>query len=68
MEGMSAANATDDSRDAAPAAARDLTLRIDFVLLSGEAAAEAPRQKPTGGRSQQIFKRRLTLIFKVDNL
>ena len=35
--GMSAANATDDNRDAAPAATRNLTLRIGFVLLSGEA-------------------------------
>ena len=35
--GMSAANAADDSRDAAPAATRNLTLRIGFVLLSGEA-------------------------------
>ena len=30
---MSAANATDDNRDAAPAATRNLTLRIGFVLL-----------------------------------
>ena len=37
MMGMSAANAADDNRDAAPAATRDLTLRIGFVLLSGEA-------------------------------
>jgi hypothetical protein len=34
---MSAANATDDNNDAAPAATRDLTLRTGFVLLSGEA-------------------------------
>jgi hypothetical protein len=33
---MSAANAVDDNRVAAPAA-REITLRIDFVLLSGEA-------------------------------
>ena len=37
MMGMSAANAADDNRDAAPAAIRNLTLRIGFVLLSGEA-------------------------------
>jgi hypothetical protein len=37
MMGMSAANAPDDNRDAAPAAMRDLTLRIGFVLLAGEA-------------------------------
>jgi hypothetical protein len=35
--GMSAANATDDNNDAAPAATRNLTLRIGFVLLAGEA-------------------------------
>jgi hypothetical protein len=34
---MSAANAIDDNRDAAPAATRNLTLRIGFVLLTGEA-------------------------------
>jgi hypothetical protein len=37
MMAMSAANAIDDNRDAAPAARTDLTLRIGFVLLSGEA-------------------------------
>ena len=42
---MSAANATDDNRDAAPAAMRDLTLRIGFVLLSGEADCERPHFK-----------------------
>jgi hypothetical protein len=67
MEGMSAANATDDNRDAAPAATRNLTLRMGFVLLSGEATAEASHQKLTAGRCHQILKRRLTLIFKVDN-
>jgi hypothetical protein len=35
--GMSAANAIDDNSDAAPAATRHLTLRIGFVLLTGEA-------------------------------
>src|ERR1700687_1466109 len=64
MEGMSAANATDDNRDAAPAAMRNLTLRIGFVLLAGE-ADKAPLLKLTGGRWHQIIKRRLTLIFKV---
>src|SRR4051812_16825969 len=63
---MSAANAPDDNRDAAPAAMRNLTLRIGFVLLSGE-ADEASHQKPTAGRCHQILKRHLTLIFKVDN-
>jgi hypothetical protein len=37
MIAMSAAYAIDDNRDAAPAATRNLTLRIGFVLLSGEA-------------------------------
>src|ERR1700749_2457006 len=64
---MSAANAPDDNRDAAPAAIRTLTLRIGFVLLSGE-ADEASHQKLTSGRCHQILKRYLTLIFKVDNL
>src|SRR5206468_6731051 len=64
---MSAANAPDDNSDAAPAAIRTLTLRIGFVLLSGE-ADEASHQKLTAGRCHQILKRHLTLIFKVDNL
>ncbi len=34
---MSAANAIDDNSDAAPAATRDLMLRIGFVLLACEA-------------------------------
>jgi hypothetical protein len=34
---ISAANAIDDNNDAAPAATRDLTLRIAFALLCGEA-------------------------------
>jgi hypothetical protein len=67
MEPMSAANAADDNRDAAAAAIRNLTLRIGFVLLSGE-ANEASRQKLTSGRWHQILKRHLTLIFKVDIL
>jgi hypothetical protein len=34
---MSAANAIDEIRVAAPAARRDLTQRIGFVLMAGEA-------------------------------
>jgi hypothetical protein len=64
---ISAADAADDNNDAAPAAIRNLTLRIGFVLLSGE-ADEASHQKLTSGRWHQILKRHLTLIFKVDNL
>jgi hypothetical protein len=37
MMAMSAAEAIDDNIDAAPAATKNLTLRIGFVLLSGEA-------------------------------
>ena len=37
MEGMSAASAAVDINDAAPAAMINLTLRIVFVLLAGEA-------------------------------
>jgi hypothetical protein len=48
MEGMSAANAADDSRDAAPAATKYLTLRIGFVLLSGEADNGGPTSKTHG--------------------
>jgi hypothetical protein len=64
---MSAANAIDEISDAAPAARRDLTLRIGFVLMAGEAKYERLTfWKLTGGRCQQMFKRHLTLIFKVD--
>jgi hypothetical protein len=42
---MSAAKAIDDNRDAAPAAMRDLTVRIDFVLLAGEADNTGPTSK-----------------------
>src|SRR3954469_15121325 len=66
--GTSAAEAIDGNRDAAPAAMRNLTLRIGFVLLSGEAEAEASHQKLTLGRCLKILKRHLTLIIKVDNL
>jgi hypothetical protein len=63
---MSAAYATVDNKDTAPAAINDLTLRIGFVLLPGEAPSKAPHPKPTAGRSHQMFKRHLTLIIKVD--
>jgi hypothetical protein len=39
---MSAANATDEIRVAAPAARRDLTLRIGFVLMAGGAKCRCP--------------------------
>ena len=45
IEGMSAAKAADDNRDAAPAATIYFTLRIGFVLLSGEADNEASHPK-----------------------
>jgi hypothetical protein len=45
IEGMSAANAIEDNSDAAPAATTDFTLRMGFVLLSREAATEAPHLK-----------------------
>jgi hypothetical protein len=65
--GMSAANAIDDNSDAAPAATTNLTLRIGFVLLASEADNDRPHiEKLTGGRWHQMFKRRLTLIIKVD--
>src|SRR5882724_2897098 len=38
--GRSAASAMDDSSDAAPAAIKNFTQRIGFVLLSGEAATQ----------------------------
>jgi hypothetical protein len=51
---------------AAPAAMSDLTLRIVFVLLSGEADRTPHIKNSQPGRCQQMLKRRLTLIFKVD--
>src|SRR5215207_10056675 len=42
---MSAANAAWDNKVAAPAAMKDLTLRIGFVLLSGEADCDEPHFK-----------------------
>jgi hypothetical protein len=65
---MSAANAIDEIRVAALAVRRNLTLRIGFVLLAGEANTDAPLQKLTAGPSHQKLKRHLTLIIKVDNL
>jgi hypothetical protein len=62
---MSAAEAIDDNSDAAPAAMKNLTLRIGFVLLA--VRQTAPHRKLTPGRWHQMLKRRLTLIFKVDN-
>jgi glutamine amidotransferase-like uncharacterized protein len=42
MEGISAASAADDNSNAAPAAIINFTLRIGFVLLSGEANNGGP--------------------------
>jgi len=44
---MSAANAADDIKLAAPAAMKNFTLRIGFVLLSGEADRDASLKKLT---------------------
>jgi hypothetical protein len=41
IEGMSAASAAVEIRDAAPAAMKYLTLRIGFVLLAGEASKQS---------------------------
>ncbi|OKO75549.1 hypothetical protein AC630_24365 [Bradyrhizobium sp. AS23.2] len=66
---MSAANAIDEIRVAAPAARRDLTQRIGFVLMAGEAKyGRLTFWKLASGRWQQMLKRHLTLIFKVDFL
>ncbi|MGC2776330.1 MAG: hypothetical protein WA418_11945 [Bradyrhizobium sp.] len=40
MMGMSAAKAKVENREAAPAAIKDLTLRIGFVPLAGEATGK----------------------------
>jgi hypothetical protein len=64
---MSAANAIDDKDDTAPATTRDLTLRIGFALLCDEADNKGLPEL-TAGRWHLILKRRLTLIFKVNNL
>jgi hypothetical protein len=45
MDGISAASTADDNSDAAPAAIKTLTLRIGFVLLSGEAGNGGPTPK-----------------------
>jgi hypothetical protein len=42
---MSAANAVWDNNVTAPVAMNDLTLRMGFVLLSGEAACDEPHFK-----------------------
>jgi hypothetical protein len=69
MIGMSAANAAVDNIEAAPAAIRNLTLRIlAFVLLPREATADASQSKTEVRGSHQMLKCRLTLIIKVDNL
>jgi hypothetical protein len=54
IEGMSAANAADDNTDAAPAAMRNLTLRIGFVLLAGEADKAGPTSE--NSRSDDAIK------------
>jgi hypothetical protein len=55
-----------DNNAIAPATT-DLTLRIGFVLLSRAAKRNAAALlKPTGGRSHQNLKRRLTLILNRD--
>jgi hypothetical protein len=54
MEGMSAANANVENKDAAPAATRDLTLRTGFVLLSGE--ADNGRPTPKNARPDDAIK------------
>ena len=65
--GMSAAKAKVENREAAPAAIKDLTLRIGFVPLAGEAIrSSGPTSQLTAVQSHQILKQRLTLIIKVD--
>jgi hypothetical protein len=44
---MSAASTADDIKVAAPAATKNLTQRIGFVLLSGEADKDASHKKLT---------------------
>jgi hypothetical protein len=43
---MSAADAIDDNKDAAPATTKNFTLRIGLVLLAGE--ADGPTSKTHG--------------------
>jgi hypothetical protein len=64
---MSAASAADDIKVAAPAATKNLTLRIGFVLLSGEADGTPHIKNSRWGRWQRMLKRHLTLIIKVDD-
>ncbi|WP_456777177.1 hypothetical protein [Bradyrhizobium sp. USDA 4369] len=64
---MSAAKAKVENREAAPAAIKDLTLRIGFVPSAGEAIGKrGPTSKLTFVQSHQMLKQRLTLIIKVD--
>jgi hypothetical protein len=51
---MSAANAAEDNKVAAPAAMKDLTLRMGFVLLSGEADSKRPHFK--NSRTDDVIK------------
>jgi hypothetical protein len=51
---MSAANAAEDNKVAAPAAMKDLTLRMGFVLLSGEADCEKGPTSKTHGRKMAL--------------
>jgi hypothetical protein len=51
MIGMSAANATVENIEAAPAAIRYFTLRIGFVLWPREATANATPHIETHGRT-----------------
>jgi hypothetical protein len=63
--GRSAAKATVENRAAAPAAIKDLTLRMGFVPLAGR-RLKGITSKLTPVRSHQILKPHLTLIIKVD--
>src|SRR5262249_17364217 len=64
--GRSAANAIVEKTDAVPAAISDLTKRILYSSSWHREANITSHRKLTRGRSHQMFKRRLTLIFKVD--
>src|SRR3954471_23618313 len=66
MMGMSAAKAKVENRVAAPAAIKDLTLRIGFVPLASEAFGNGLTSQLTAVKSQQMLKQHLTLIIKVD--
>ena len=64
---MSAAETADEIKVAAPAAIINLTLRICFALLSGEADSTPHMKNSRPERSHQMLKRHLTLIIKVDD-